>query len=148
MNDNFIEIFEHSGMTMYQLSNCSGVPYTTINEICNRKKNINAKASETVFRLAAALGCDVLNIMNPISFLDHVKGIYKGVRYEWIHGKTMALRLTYKGDEHVIETSYQLTNPKDWEAYAILHTIYIDRFLNEIDSAREMELAAESLRLP
>ena len=43
------------GITKYSLSKTSGVPYTTLNDICNGKTSIEKCSAETVYRLAKQL---------------------------------------------------------------------------------------------
>ena len=43
------------GVTQYRLSKDSGVPYTTINDICSGKARIEKCSAETLYRIAKAL---------------------------------------------------------------------------------------------
>lgn len=51
------------GMTMYQLSKLSGVPKTTVLDICSGKSEIGACNARTVQRLSEALGCTMEELM-------------------------------------------------------------------------------------
>ena len=82
-NTKFNESLIRSGLTMYELSKLSGIPYTTINEIHRGKKDINQCATATVYRIAAVLGESTDDIINDIKYLDDVKGRYKGIDYIW-----------------------------------------------------------------
>ena len=50
-----VEIIENSGMSKYKLSKESGLPHTTLNDICSRKTDILRSSSATVYKLAKAL---------------------------------------------------------------------------------------------
>lgn len=54
---------EEQGMTMYQLSKRSGVPKTTVLDICSGKSEIGACNARTVQRLSQALGCTMEDLM-------------------------------------------------------------------------------------
>jgi len=50
------QLLEQRDLTKYRLSKISGVPYTTVNEICNGKVKIEKCTADTVYRLSKALG--------------------------------------------------------------------------------------------
>ena len=50
------EILSQRGMTKYKLAKASGVPHTTINDICSGKTRIEKCSAETLFKLSKALG--------------------------------------------------------------------------------------------
>lgn len=50
-------------MTMYRLSKLSGVPKTTVIDICSGKSAIGGCNAETVLRLSRALGCSMEELM-------------------------------------------------------------------------------------
>ena len=52
---NINEIIEQSGMTKYRIAKLSGIPYTTLNDICSGKTNIEKCSGETLYRLAKTL---------------------------------------------------------------------------------------------
>lgn len=54
---------DEKGMTMYQLSKRSGVPKTTVLDICSGKSDIGACNARTVRRLSQALGCTMEELM-------------------------------------------------------------------------------------
>ena len=49
-------LMEQKGITRYRLSKLSGVPYTTLGDICSGKTELKKCNAETVYRLAKALG--------------------------------------------------------------------------------------------
>ena len=52
MNDRLKKKIKETGKSIYKISQESGIPYTTLNELINDKKNINNKAAETVYKLS------------------------------------------------------------------------------------------------
>jgi transcriptional regulator with XRE-family HTH domain len=53
---NINEILLRRGMTKYRLAKASGVPHTTINDICSGKTRIEKCSAETLYKLAKPLG--------------------------------------------------------------------------------------------
>ena len=52
---NINDILQQKGMSKYQLSNKSGIPYTTINDICRNKVALPKCSVATVYKLSKAL---------------------------------------------------------------------------------------------
>ena len=50
------ELLQQKGMTKYRLSVLSGVPHSTLSELCSGKTNIGKCYVETIYKLAKALG--------------------------------------------------------------------------------------------
>ncbi|MDW7655798.1 MAG: helix-turn-helix transcriptional regulator [Bacillota bacterium] len=50
------EILLRRGMTKYKLAKASGVPHTTINDICSGKTRIEKCSAETLYKLSKPLG--------------------------------------------------------------------------------------------
>lgn len=60
---NLQTMLSEKGLTMYKLSKASGVPKTTVIDICSGKSEIGACNARTVQRLAIALGCTMEELM-------------------------------------------------------------------------------------
>ncbi len=58
------EIIKKKNMSVYKLSKKSGVPYTTVNEICNEKVQIEKCSVETIYRIAKALEVSMEEILD------------------------------------------------------------------------------------
>ena len=71
-------------MTMYHLSKISGVPKTTVIDICSGKSNIEACNAKTVLNLSKALGCTMEELMTiDNSDYNYRTGLPKSeLRYE------------------------------------------------------------------
>ena len=63
MNDNFKQKVKKTGKSIYKISQESGIPYTTLSELMNGKKNINHTSAETVYKLCLYLNCNINDIL-------------------------------------------------------------------------------------
>ncbi len=81
---NMQTLLNEKGMTMYSLSKASGVPKTTVIDICSGKSDIGACNARTVQRLSAALGCTMEELMRiDASAYQRDNGLPKSeLRYE------------------------------------------------------------------
>lgn len=70
------QIAKHN-TTMYRLAKDSGVPYSTVNDICTGKSRIENASAGTVYKLAKALGISTDELISP-SFERPAFGIFKG----------------------------------------------------------------------
>ncbi|MDR0853660.1 MAG: helix-turn-helix transcriptional regulator, partial [Clostridiales Family XIII bacterium] len=50
------ELREEQNLTIYKLAKESGVPYATVNDICNEKVSLRKCSAETLYKLAKTLG--------------------------------------------------------------------------------------------
>ena len=56
-------MLQERNMSMYRLSQLSGVPKTTVIDICSGKSDISGCTAKTVQRLSNALGCTMEDLM-------------------------------------------------------------------------------------
>jgi transcriptional regulator with XRE-family HTH domain len=49
-------ILKRQGITKYQLAQKSGIPYTTLSDICSGKSKIEKSNAETIYKISKALG--------------------------------------------------------------------------------------------
>ncbi len=56
-------LLREKNMSMYRLSKISGVPKTTVIDICSGKSNIEGCTAKTVQQLSKALGCTMEDLM-------------------------------------------------------------------------------------
>ena len=80
------KLLEEKGISMYHLSKISGVPKTTIIDICSGKSEISRCSARTIWQISKALNCT----MEEIMLLD------ESVKYDEENG-TMDIDLS--GDE-------------------------------------------------
>ena len=66
---NLQTILKQKNMTMYRLSKISGVPKTTVIDICSGKSSIEGCSAKTVYLLSKALGCP----METLMMIDNAK---------------------------------------------------------------------------
>lgn len=48
------EELQEKNMTIYQLAKLSGVPYTTVNDICHERTKLTKCSAETVYKISQA----------------------------------------------------------------------------------------------
>ena len=65
------EYLVRNNMSVYALSKGSGVPYTTLNELVNNKKDIDECSFKTVSRLATYLGVTIEKLYYIVSSKSH-----------------------------------------------------------------------------
>ena len=56
---------ERKRITKYRLAKNSGIPYTTLNDICNGKTQLEKCSAETVYKLAIELGVPMESLLEP-----------------------------------------------------------------------------------
>ena len=67
---------------MYRLAKISGIPKTTVIDICSGKSSIEGCNAGTVFRLAKALGCSMEDLMKmDTTDYDRQTGLPKNMSY-------------------------------------------------------------------
>jgi len=63
---NINEILSQRGMSKYKLAKASGIPYTTINDICSGKTDIETCSAKTLYNLSKVLGTSMEDLMEGI----------------------------------------------------------------------------------
>ncbi len=59
------EIMEKKNITIYRLSKDAGIPYATLNDICNGKAEIAKCSAETIYRISNILGVSMESLIEP-----------------------------------------------------------------------------------
>lgn len=59
------ELMNDKKITKYRLSKDSGVPYTTVNDICSGKTQLEKCSAETVYRISKTLGVTMESLIEP-----------------------------------------------------------------------------------
>ena len=59
------EIMQSRSISRYRLSKSSGVPYTTVNDICTGKAQLEKCSAETIYRIAKALEVSMESLLEP-----------------------------------------------------------------------------------
>ena len=76
----FQSFLDQKNMTKYRLSKISGIPKTTIMDICSGRSDIERCSAKTIQQLAKALDCSMENIMALASAYNE-KGLPKDKSY-------------------------------------------------------------------
>ena len=71
---NINNLLKQKNITKYRLSKNSGVPHTTINDICNNRVSIEKCSAETLYKLSKALDVPMESLV-----LDFNKALVNGV---------------------------------------------------------------------
>ena len=75
-------ILREKNMSMYRLSKISGVPKTTVIDICSGKSDIESCTAKTVMQLSRALGCTMEDLMQiDNARYDRTTGLPKDETY-------------------------------------------------------------------
>lgn len=59
------DLLKQNSITKYQLAKSSGVPYTTVSDICNGKAQMEKCSAETIYKLAKALKVSMETLLEP-----------------------------------------------------------------------------------
>ena len=57
------EIMQQKNISIYRLAKTTGIPYTTVNDICNGRAHLGRCSAETVYRLAKGLGVSMESLL-------------------------------------------------------------------------------------
>ena len=75
------DLLDHKKMSKYRLSKISGVPKTTIMDLCAGRSVIERCSAKTVHQLAKALQMTMEEVMDIASTYDSVTGLPKDLSY-------------------------------------------------------------------
>lgn len=59
------ELMKKNNITKYRLSKISGIPYTTVTDICSGKARVEKCSAETVYKIAKALNTTMETLVEP-----------------------------------------------------------------------------------
>lgn len=59
------ELMEHRNITQYRLAKDSGIAYTTINDICSGKAQLEKCSAETIYRISKTLDVSMESLIEP-----------------------------------------------------------------------------------
>lgn len=96
---NVNELMEQKAVTKYRLSQNSGVPYTTVCDICNGKTKIENCSAKTVYKIAEALGVSMESLLD---FASKERGSFE------LYKSSVCHRVKEMGDiDFIIDTLEQ-----------------------------------------
>lgn len=135
---------ENKNITKYRLAKNSGIPYTTINDICSGRAQLEKCSAETIFRISKELGVSMESLIEPC--------LEKRIDFELFKSNTCH-RLKDLGDiDFVIEVLEQdeisLYYKKKWYPeclYLLAMLDYVSKendipICNQYDHMRNMKL--------
>jgi transcriptional regulator with XRE-family HTH domain len=122
-------------MTIYRLAKRSGVPYTTVREICNGKTGIEKCSGETLYKLAKALDVTMEALVEDA--MEHRPG------FEWYKSQVCHLVKSMGDIDFLIDTLEsgkirELYN-KGWYA----ESLYLLAMTDYLSRENELPLCAE-----
>lgn len=59
------EMLKKKNMSIYRLAKTSGLPYATVNDLCNEKVQLQKCSAQTVYQIAHALGMPMEELLTP-----------------------------------------------------------------------------------
>lgn len=65
MHMNIQDLLQQRNISKYRLSQKSGIPYTTLNDLCNGKTRLEKCTAETVYKLAKELDLSMESLLTP-----------------------------------------------------------------------------------
>lgn len=77
------KLLREKGLTQYRLSILSGVPHSTLSELCNGKTNIARCSVETIYKLAKALGVSMETLVEDAFKPECTKEALREKSYEY-----------------------------------------------------------------
>ncbi|MGN0362570.1 MAG: helix-turn-helix domain-containing protein [Bilifractor sp.] len=136
-NENFLKVFQKSGLSAYALSRQTGTPYTTIHRLCAGTLNINDCQYDTVIRIAACLGVPPEEIVNRTQLMRNVSGKYRGIPYIWkmIDGN-LSLVIQEAGQDVIIDQDNDMTQPRFYGVYHKMAECLIDIYQTQKEAEK------------
>lgn len=140
MNDKIIALFEEQKINKRQLAKLTGLQYTTINEILNRKQQINSCSGRTLMKLAAYFDVHIEDLLDPFPILENVEGRYNGVDYIWHDdGNDMELIVEVEGKKFHRKMERMYIIPENFKYAPICAEQEIEIILEEVETERIAE---------
>ena len=86
------ELMENRNITQYRLSKDSGIAYTTINDICSGKAQLEKCSAETIYRILKVLGVSMENLIEPcFDKRSDFENVYTSVKNDEIESKDILI---------------------------------------------------------
>lgn len=143
MNEHLIEKMNKLNKSVYEMSKESGIPYTTLNELKNKKSSVNKISAEKAYKLCLYLGCSLEELLDDVKLYNGLSGSYNGYKYSWQQSqKQVKVIVTRKGSKEKIEKKFKKIVSKNPYKFAKAYPeVLIDNSIME----REKEKIYESL---
>lgn len=128
-------LLKQQNMSIYRLAKESGLPYATVNDICNQKAALEKCSAETVYRLANALNVSMEDLLAPQLTERSSFELFKS---------SVCHRLKDMGDVpfliDLIESNY-IRIYYDWEWYP--ESLYLLAMLDYISKENDVPLCTD-----
>ena len=122
-------------MSIYRLSKTSGVPYATVNDICNGKARLEKCSAETVYKIARALDISMEKLLAPCFITRSGFENYKS---------TVCHRLKEMGDlDFIMDTLESQEIRKYYERKWYPESLYLLAMLDYISRENDIPLCEE-----
>lgn len=59
------DLLKEKNISIYRLAKDSGVPYATLNDICNKKTRLEKCSAETIYKISKVLGVSMETLLEP-----------------------------------------------------------------------------------
>lgn len=139
MSENLNKHFKENAKSIYHVSKKTGIPYTTLAELINKKTDINKCAAITVFKLSLYFKCSVEDLLNKESLVANTSGTYRKIKYKWEIKQNPRITYLHIWDnkkEKIIDKG-EYSQARFYYDYELLTEAIIDAYLVEKE-AKEM----------
>lgn len=128
-------LMKEKNITKYRLSKNSGIPYTTVNDICCGKARLEKCSAETIYRLSKELGVSMETLIEP--YLE------KRTSFE-LYKSNVCHRVRALGDvEFIIETLEQDNIRTYYERKWFPECLYLLAMIDYLSRINDIPLCEE-----
>lgn len=131
------DVLREKNLSIYRLSKESGIPYTTVRDICCGKTNLKKCSGETVFNLSKALGISMEDLLQPYMVKRESFDLFKSAVCHELKEKTDIDFMIKLLEEDTIQVYYR----RKWYAeslYLLAMLDYLSR-INDIPLCNRYE---------
>lgn len=126
------ELISRKNITIYRLAKESGIPYTTINDICSGRAQLEKCSAETIYRISKVLGVSMESLVEP-----HLE---KRIDFE-LYKSNVCHRLKELGDiEFIVEVLEQDNISKLYKKKWFAEALYLLAMLDYISRINNIPL--------
>ena len=136
---NIIELLESRKMSKYRLSRLSGIPYTTINDICSGKASIEKCSAETIYKIAKVFGVSMEELIEDA--IEKKKP--SGYTFD-LYKSSVCHRVKEEGDiPFIIEVLESGKKQKRYEASQYREALYLLAMVDYLSRLNDLPLCAD-----
>lgn len=132
MNENFIDLMKNTGKSVYQISRETGIPYTTLSELVNKKVDINKCAAGMVHKLTPYLKCSLEDTLNREPLITNKSGTYRKIKYKWVPTENGTVTLNIKdGQTKKIIDESKCDQARFYQTFDNMTELIIDYYITQ-----------------